>query len=293
MAFRWMTERWKPALDMIPAELRARLEDAELYHQILEHNWYLAEQADAEVPLAGRGQELHRHGVESPCRRTGRPARRPSRRRAASRSDAGHAGRLRPMGRRPVVAHRLRRRATGSTAARRRRGPPKRGMRPGTPAARPVPRPVRAPGRRRCPRRRRGRGRRPGCTPAGARRGRLPSPARHRATPRRRRPGSSAHAARFAARFQTRPSVMIWLLVGGVAMVQHRKDEELEADVGASPVAGHQRQPGSEAASGARPADRNACRIDAQVVGVVGEPRQRRVAVAQRPPVPGASGARR
>lgn len=52
MAFRWMTERWQPALDMIPAELRSRLEDAELYHQILEHNWYLAEQADAEVPLA-------------------------------------------------------------------------------------------------------------------------------------------------------------------------------------------------------------------------------------------------
>ena len=52
MAFRWMTERWKPALDMIPSELRSRPEDAELYHQILEHNWYLAEQADAEVPLA-------------------------------------------------------------------------------------------------------------------------------------------------------------------------------------------------------------------------------------------------
>ena len=36
---------------MIPTELRARLEDPELYHQILEHNWYLAEQAQAEVPL--------------------------------------------------------------------------------------------------------------------------------------------------------------------------------------------------------------------------------------------------
>lgn len=51
MAYRWMNERWRVALDLIPPDLRGRLEDAELYHQILEHNWYLAEQADAEVPL--------------------------------------------------------------------------------------------------------------------------------------------------------------------------------------------------------------------------------------------------
>jgi hypothetical protein len=51
MAYRWMNERWKPALDAIPPELRGRLEDAEIYHELLEHNWYLSEQAGAEVSL--------------------------------------------------------------------------------------------------------------------------------------------------------------------------------------------------------------------------------------------------
>ena len=51
MGYRWMTERWRPALDAIPSELRARLEDAEIYHQLHEHNWYLSEQAGEEVSL--------------------------------------------------------------------------------------------------------------------------------------------------------------------------------------------------------------------------------------------------
>lgn len=51
MGYRWMTERWRPALDAIPSELRLRLEDAEIYHELLEHNWYLSEQAGEEVSL--------------------------------------------------------------------------------------------------------------------------------------------------------------------------------------------------------------------------------------------------
>ena len=51
MAYRWLTERWQPTLELIPSELRQRLEDAELYTQILEHNWYMAEQAGHEIKL--------------------------------------------------------------------------------------------------------------------------------------------------------------------------------------------------------------------------------------------------
>lgn len=51
MGYRWMTERWHPALDSIPPELREKLEDAELYHELLEHNWYLSEHRGAEVSL--------------------------------------------------------------------------------------------------------------------------------------------------------------------------------------------------------------------------------------------------
>ncbi len=49
LAYRWLTERWQPTLDAIPDQLRARLEDAELYHQILEHRWYLSEAAGRDV----------------------------------------------------------------------------------------------------------------------------------------------------------------------------------------------------------------------------------------------------
>ena len=51
MAYQWMSERWRQALDVIRPELRDRLEDAELYHEILEHNWYLSERSNHEVPL--------------------------------------------------------------------------------------------------------------------------------------------------------------------------------------------------------------------------------------------------
>ena len=51
MGFRWLRERWEPALEMIPASLRGKIEDAELYHEILEHNWYLSEQRGREVSL--------------------------------------------------------------------------------------------------------------------------------------------------------------------------------------------------------------------------------------------------
>ena len=67
--------------------------------------------------------------------------------------------------------------------------------------------------------------------------------------------------------------------MGGVAVVEHREDEQLEADGGATAVAGHQRQAGGEAAARARPADRDAGRVDAEVGGVLRQPRQRGVAV--------------
>lgn len=50
-AYRWLTERWAPTLERLPAEVRGRLEDAEVYHQILEHNWYLNERVGVEQPL--------------------------------------------------------------------------------------------------------------------------------------------------------------------------------------------------------------------------------------------------
>jgi len=51
VAYRWLKERYEPTLDSLPVELRDRLEDAEIYHEILEHNWRLNNEAGADVAL--------------------------------------------------------------------------------------------------------------------------------------------------------------------------------------------------------------------------------------------------
>ncbi|HEY8525365.1 MAG TPA: DUF4032 domain-containing protein [Acidimicrobiales bacterium] len=48
-AYRWLSEVYEPALNRVPADLRAKLHPAELFHEILEHRWYLAEQRGGDV----------------------------------------------------------------------------------------------------------------------------------------------------------------------------------------------------------------------------------------------------
>jgi len=52
IAARWLDERFEAAIDDIPAELATKLEPAELYHQMLEHRWYLSERAGHDVGFA-------------------------------------------------------------------------------------------------------------------------------------------------------------------------------------------------------------------------------------------------
>ena len=52
IAARWLDERFEAAIDDIPAELALKLEPAELYHQMLEHRWYLSERAGHDVGFA-------------------------------------------------------------------------------------------------------------------------------------------------------------------------------------------------------------------------------------------------
>jgi hypothetical protein len=51
VAHRWLTEVYEPLVAMIPEELRGRREPAEVFHEVLEHRWYLSEQAGEEVDL--------------------------------------------------------------------------------------------------------------------------------------------------------------------------------------------------------------------------------------------------
>ena len=51
VAYRWLTERYRPTLELVPESLRGRLEEPELYHAILEHNWAMNDAAGADVPI--------------------------------------------------------------------------------------------------------------------------------------------------------------------------------------------------------------------------------------------------
>ena len=51
VAHRWLTEVYEPLWAMVPATLRNRLEPAELFHEVLEHRWYLSERGGQEVDL--------------------------------------------------------------------------------------------------------------------------------------------------------------------------------------------------------------------------------------------------
>ncbi len=60
-AYRWLTERYEPTVAAVPDDLRGRLVDAEVYHQVLDHLWFLSEAADADVGI----ETAVRHYIES------------------------------------------------------------------------------------------------------------------------------------------------------------------------------------------------------------------------------------
>ena len=77
VANRWLTQIYEPIMAMVPPEARGKLEPAEIFHEILEHRWYLSEDADQEVEHLRRSPRLHRHPAGSgPRRRSARPRRR-------------------------------------------------------------------------------------------------------------------------------------------------------------------------------------------------------------------------
>ena len=51
VAHKWLTTVYEPIVRMIPTEMRARLEPAEVFHEILEHRWYLSERSGKELDL--------------------------------------------------------------------------------------------------------------------------------------------------------------------------------------------------------------------------------------------------
>jgi hypothetical protein len=48
-AARWLMEVFEPTVAAIPDELRAKLVPAEVFHEVIEHKWFLSEVARRDV----------------------------------------------------------------------------------------------------------------------------------------------------------------------------------------------------------------------------------------------------
>ncbi|MDN3496239.1 DUF4032 domain-containing protein [Planococcus sp. APC 4015] len=52
VAHEWLTRVFEPVVKAIPWDLRAKLEPAEVFHQVLEHRWYMSQALEKSAPLA-------------------------------------------------------------------------------------------------------------------------------------------------------------------------------------------------------------------------------------------------
>ena len=51
VAHQWLLQCYHPVVRGVPRELRGKLESPEVFHEVLEHRWYLSQQAGQQVPL--------------------------------------------------------------------------------------------------------------------------------------------------------------------------------------------------------------------------------------------------
>lgn len=52
VAHEWLARVFEPVIRAIPRDLRGKLEPAEVFHQLLDHRWYLSQNENRDVPLA-------------------------------------------------------------------------------------------------------------------------------------------------------------------------------------------------------------------------------------------------
>jgi hypothetical protein len=60
-AHRWLSEVYQPVVDAIPTDLAGRLAPAEVFHEVLEHRWFLSEQAKRDVGMAEAAESYFRN----------------------------------------------------------------------------------------------------------------------------------------------------------------------------------------------------------------------------------------
>jgi tRNA A-37 threonylcarbamoyl transferase component Bud32 len=59
-ANRWLAEVYDPIVHAIPPQLRDRLDEAEVFHEVLEHRWFLSEQAGRDVGTTAAARDYFR-----------------------------------------------------------------------------------------------------------------------------------------------------------------------------------------------------------------------------------------
>ncbi len=70
-AYRWLTEVYQPTIEKVPDEMRGGLDDAEMFHEILEHRWYSSESAGRDIGIDEAAHSYvekvlkprHNHGI--------------------------------------------------------------------------------------------------------------------------------------------------------------------------------------------------------------------------------------
>ena len=51
LAHEWLTTEFEPIIESVPEELRGKLDPPQIFHEVLEHKWYLAKARGADVGL--------------------------------------------------------------------------------------------------------------------------------------------------------------------------------------------------------------------------------------------------
>ena len=56
-AHRWVSEVFEPVTGLVPTSLRGKLEPAQMFHEVLEHRWFMGERLRHDVPIADAAQD--------------------------------------------------------------------------------------------------------------------------------------------------------------------------------------------------------------------------------------------
>lgn len=64
VAHHWLTQIYEPIVRMAPPDMRSPLAAAEVFHEILEHRWYLSEQSGHEIEIFDAARDYYRNQLK-------------------------------------------------------------------------------------------------------------------------------------------------------------------------------------------------------------------------------------